>query len=118
MDNTKLLFPVLLLCDENGEYINFTEDEIVSALEEANDSDVRYFKPTDEEQSYFHRISARLISEVQDRHDKTVAPTIAYNKKKIENWANVQQEQLHVQLTDRDVRNALSQVDADSKDHE
>lgn len=40
-----------------------------------------------------------MISEVQDRHDKTVAPTIAYNKK-IENWANVQQEQLHVQLTD------------------
>ena len=89
-----------LLCDENGEYINFTEDEIVSALEEANDSDVRYFKPTDEEQSYFHRIYARLISEVQDQHDKTVAPTIAYNKKKIENWVDVQQEQLHVQLTD------------------
>ena len=43
---------------------------------------------------------ARLISEVQDQHDKTVAPTIAYNKKKIENWVNVQQEQLHVQLTD------------------
>lgn len=100
MDNTKLLFPVLLLCDENGEYINFTEDEIVSALEEANDSDVRYFKPTEEEQSYFHRIYTRLISEVQDQHDKTVAPTIAYNKKKIENWVNIQQEQLHVQLTD------------------
>ena len=99
MDNTKLLFPVLLLCNENGEYINFTEDEIVSALEEANDSDVRYFKPTEEEQSYFHRIYARLISEVQDQHDKTVAPTIAYNKK-IENWVNIQQEQLHVQLTD------------------
>lgn len=75
-------------------------NEIVSALEEANDSDVRYFKPTDEEQSYFHRIYARLISEVQDQHDKTVAPTIAYNKKKIENWVDVQQEQLHVQLTD------------------
>lgn len=69
-------------------------------MEEANDSDVRYFKPTDEEQSYFHRIYARLISEVQDQHDKTVAPTIAYNKKKIENWVDVQQEQLHVQLTD------------------
>lgn len=67
-----------MVCDENGEYINFTEDEIVSALEEANDSDVRYFKPTDEEQSYFHRIYARLISEVQDQHDKTVAPTIAF----------------------------------------
>lgn len=73
---------------------------LYSVREESNDSDVRYFKPTDEEQSYFHRIYARLISEVQDQHDKTVAPTIAYNKKKIENWVDVQQEQLHVQLTD------------------
>ena len=30
----------------------------------------------------------------------TIAPIIAYNQKKIENWVNVQQEQLHVQLTD------------------
>ena len=100
MDNSKLLFPVLLLCDENGEYINFTEDDIVSALEEADDSDVRYFKPTASEEAYYHRIYNRLISEVQDQHDKTVAPVIAYNKKKIENWINVQLEQLQVQLAD------------------
>ena len=55
---------------------------------------------TDEEQSYFRRIYDRLIAEVQEQHDKTVAPIIAYNQKKIENWVNVQQEQLHVQLTD------------------
>ena len=101
MDNTELLFPKFYYFVMKMVSISIlTEDEIVSALEEANDSDVRYFKPTEEEQSYFHRIYARLISEVQDQHDKTVAPTIAYNKKKIENWVNVQQEQLHVQLTD------------------
>ena len=100
MDNSKLLFPVLLLCDENGEYINFTEDDIVSALEEADDSDVRYFKPTASEEAYFRRIYDRLIAEVKEQHDKTVAPVIAYNKKKIENWINVQLEQLQVQLAD------------------
>lgn len=100
MDNAKLLFPVLLLCDENGEYINFTEDEIVSALEEADDSDVRYFKPTVSEEAYFGRIYDRLIAEVKEQHDKTVAPIIAYNKKKIENWIKVQTEQLQVQLDD------------------
>ena len=100
MDNTKLLFPVLLLCDENGDYINFSEDDIVSALEEADDSDVRYFKPTESEQAHFSLIYDRLISEVREQHEKTVAPIIAYNKKKIENWINVQLEQVQVQLAD------------------
>ncbi len=98
MDNTKLLFPVLLLCDESGEYIDFTEDDIVSALEEADDSDIRYFKPTEAEQANFNRIYNRLISEVKSQHDKAVTPVLAYNKRKIENWVDVQQEQLQVQL--------------------
>ena len=98
MDNTKLLFPVLLLCDENGEYIDFTEDDIVSALEDADDSDIRYFKPTEAEQANFNRIYNRLIGEAESQHDKAVAPVLAYNKRKIENWVNVQREQLQVQL--------------------
>lgn len=98
MDNTKLLFPVLLLCDENGEYIDFTEDDIVSALEDADDSDIRYFKPTEAEQANFNRIYNRLIGEAKSQHDKAVAPVLAYNKRKIENWVNVQREQLQVQL--------------------
>lgn len=100
MDNAKLLFPVLLLCDENGEYIDFTEDDIVSALEEADDSDVKYFKPTDVEMAYFERIYDRLIAEVTSQHDETVAPILAYNEKKIRNWATVQTEQLQVQKSE------------------
>ena len=41
-----------------------------------------------------------MIAEVKEQHDKTVAPVIAYNKKKIENWIDVQLEQLQVQLAD------------------
>lgn len=100
LDNSELLFPVLLLCDENGEYIDFSEDDIVSALEEANDEDVRFFNPTEEEKAKFARIYDRLTMEVQSQHDKTVAPVFAYNQKKIENWINVQMEQLQVQLGD------------------
>ena len=100
MDNAKFLFPVLLLCDENGEYINFSEDEIVSALEEADDSDIRFFTPTDAENTYFARIYDRLITEVREQHDKTVAPVIAYNTKKIENWINVQLAQTVLQLAE------------------
>lgn len=100
LDNTKLLFPVLLLCDENGEYINFSEDDIVSALEEADDEDVRFFNPSETEKAIFARIYDRLIAEIRTQHDKTVAPILAYNQRKIENWVAVQLEQLQVQLGD------------------
>lgn len=100
LDNTKLLFPVLLLCDENGEYINFSEDDIVSALEEADDEDVRFFNPSETEKAKFARIYDHLIAEVRTQHDKTVAPILAYNQRKIENWVAVQLEQLQVQLGD------------------
>lgn len=100
LDNTKLLFPVLLLCDENGEYINFSEDDIVSALEESDDEDVRFFNPSETEKAKFARIYDRLITEVRTQHDKTVAPILAYNQRKIENWVAVQLEQLQVQLGD------------------
>lgn len=100
MDNSKLLFPVLLLCDENGDYIDFTEDDIVSALEEADDSDVKYFQPTDVEIAYFEKIYDRLIAEVTSRHNETIAPILAYNEKKIHNWVKVQTEQLQVQLAE------------------
>lgn len=97
MDNTDLLFPVLLLCDEEGKYIDFSEDEIVSALAEADDSDVRFFKPTAEEMANFERIYIRLIDEVKSQHDAAVAPILTYNAKKIENWEEVQIEQMLVQ---------------------
>ena len=100
LDNTKLLFPVLLLCNENGEYINFSEDDIVSALEEADDEDVRFFNPSETEKAKFARIYDRLIAEVRTQHDKTVAPILSYNQRKIENWVAVQLEQLQVQLGD------------------
>lgn len=98
LDNTKLLFPVLLLCDEHGEYIDFTEEDIVTALETADDSEVKFFKPTAEELDSFRQIYERLITEVCDQHSKTIAPIIAYNNRKIHNWVEVQIEQLQVQI--------------------
>ena len=98
LDNSTLLFPVMLLCDEHGEYIDFTEDDIVAALEQADDSDVRFFKPTPAETANYEQIYNRLIAEVCTQHDTSVAPVIAYNERKIQNWVSVQLEQLQVQI--------------------
>ena len=49
-NGSDLLFPVLLLCDEHGNYVDFTEKEMVKALENTDDSDIHYFTPV----SYTH----------------------------------------------------------------
>ena len=92
-NNNEILFPVLLLCDENGEYIDFEEHEIVGALEKADDSDIRYFTPTSEEMVLYNRIHTQLTDEMLCRYQRSTEPIKQYHRKKIDNWVNIQYEQ-------------------------
>lgn len=96
-NNSKILFPVLLLCDENGEYIDFEEHDIVSAIEKADDQDIHFYKPSDKEMEYISKIYSQLTKEMLEQYKKQVAPVIAYNRSKVENWIKVQTEQLSFQ---------------------
>lgn len=96
----KMLFPVTLLCDENGHYIDFTEDDIVSTLECSDDSDIHYFTPTAEEEALFSRIYTQLTEEMLSRYNASVDPIKAYNKHKVENWLEIQAEQLNFEIED------------------
>ena len=96
-NNSKILFPVLLLCDENGEYIDFEEHDIVSAIEKADDQDIHFYKPSDKEMEYISKIYSQLTNEMLEQYKKRVAPIIAYNRSKVENWIKVQTEQLSFQ---------------------
>ena len=97
-NNNDLLFPVLLLCDHKGTYVDFEEDDLVPKLEKIDDSDVRYFTPTDEENALFQRTYQNLVSEMLDKLDRQSEPVREYNRRKIENWIRIQNEQLVVQL--------------------
>lgn len=96
-NNDELLFPVLFLCDCEGKCIDFGEPQIVKGLEKIDDSDVRYFRPTDEETELFQIIRRALLVEMLDKLDKQNKPMREYNKRKIENWIRIQSEQLVVQ---------------------
>lgn len=96
-NNVDILFPVLLLCDHEGKYVDFDEDELVPELEKIDDSTVRYFKPTDEENAMFQRTYQNLVSEMLDKLDRKSEPVREYNRRKIENWIRIQNEQLVVQ---------------------
>lgn len=98
--NGEMLFPVLLLCDEQGRYIDFTEDEIIGALESVDDGDVRYFKPTNEEMARYRDIYDSLLKEMLVKYQAASNPVIDYNRRKVENWADIQIEQLNIQIAD------------------
>ena len=93
-NNMQLLFPVLLLCDENGTYVDFDESELIPALEQVNNSDIRYFKPTELENEQYKKIYAQLIEKMLKRYQKQTEPLKTYNKRKLENWERIQMEQL------------------------
>lgn len=96
-NNADILFPVLLMCDHEGRYVDFEEDDLVPELEKIDDSDVRYFTPTDEENALFQRTYQNLVSEMLDKLDRQSEPVREYNQRKIENWIRIQNEQLVVQ---------------------
>lgn len=98
--NCQMLFPVLLLCDEQGRYIDFTEDDIIGALEAVDDEDVRYFKPTDEEMAQYRDIYDTLVQEMLAKYQASFKPVMDYNKRKVENWADIQREQLNIQIAE------------------
>lgn len=97
-NNTKLLFPVLLLCDENGEYIDFEERDLVKCIGAVDDKDISFYKPSDKEIQYIIKIHSRLTNEMLEQYKKSVAPIIAYNRTKVENWIKIQTEQLKFQI--------------------
>lgn len=97
-DNSNILFPVLLLCDENGKYIDFEEADLVQALEKAKDEDVKFFKPTEAEQERYAAIYKKLSDEMYEKYKASVEPIKAYNKKKLDNWYVIQIEQISFEL--------------------
>lgn len=96
-NNADQLFPVLLLCNHKGNYVDFDEKDLVPELEKIDDSTVCYFKPTDEENAMFQRIYANLYSEMLNKIERQMAPVRDYNQCKIENWISIQHEQLVIE---------------------
>ena len=107
-NNADLLFPVLLLCDEHGDYIDFDEEDLVAALEQIDDMDVKYFTPTDAEQKLYQKLYDDLTAEMLQKHLEQAKPIMEYNRRKIENWERIQMEQLVV--TYQEMNNEIEEL--------
>lgn len=99
-DNTKLLFPVLLVCDEQGRYVDFDEDDLLPSLEEIDDTEIFNYKLTEDEQKLVNGIYEKLLKEMMDKYNDKNQQYISYQRQKLENWAKVQEEQLMININD------------------
>ena len=116
-DQARQLFPVTLLCDENDDYIDFTESDLIGAIMRSEDSDIHYYSPTAEEHKRYAQIYDRLIGEMTARYERSIQPILDYNKQKLENWAEIRTDQLimEMQETAAEMR-ALNEQAAAAKD--
>ena len=99
-NQSKLLFPVLLVCDEDGNYIDFDENELLPEIEKIDDTEIFNYKLSDEEHAKILSIYDRLTAEMIAKYTAENAPLIAYQKHKINNWVEVQIEQLNIQIAE------------------
>lgn len=99
-NQSKLLFPVLLVCDEDGNYIDFDENELLPEIERVDDTEIFNYKLSDDEHAKILRIYDRLTAEMIAKYTAENEPLIAYQKHKIDNWVEVQIEQLNIQIAE------------------
>lgn len=99
-NGSKPLFPVMLLCDEQGQYVNFSEEEIMPALQEVDDYDIHYFKPTEQENKVMNDVYGRLLDEMKQKYIQQTGPIMEYNRRKVENWIEIRTDQLNLQMAE------------------
>ena len=97
-NNAQPIFPVLLLTTEEGEYVEFDEDDLLPELVKVEDEAIVNFKPTPEEVAIINKTYNRLIQEMVEKYNKQVGPIKAYNRQKMENWERIQQEQYLIDI--------------------
>lgn len=99
-NQSKMLFPVLLVVDEEGNYIDFSEDELLPEIEKIDDTEIFNHKLSDEENQKIDEIYERLTREMLAKYNADSEPIKAYQKHKIDNWVEVQIEQLNIQMAE------------------
>lgn len=105
-DNNRILFPVLLMTDEQGNYIEFDEDDLLPEIEKIEDEEVFNYNMTQEENALVNRTYWSLHDEMLKKYESQVQPIKDYNAHKIENWVQIRREQYAI-----DIQEIVSNID-------
>ena len=104
--------PILVACDDDGNYLDLTEREIIEELEKIPQEKLKWTSKSDYgTNKTYNKIAEELINKVNERFKKTKE----YNKKKVENWMEIQKDQLNLEISDKkDEIGGLRQLERES----
>lgn len=90
--------PILVACDDDGRYFDLTEKEIVDELLKIPQEKLKWTSKSDYGvNKTYHQIADDLTNKVNKRFKKLEE----YNTKKVNNWMEIQKEQLNLDIADK-----------------
>lgn len=89
-------------------------------LEDADDSDIKFFTPTPKDEENYRKIYDKLLLEMSKKYEDSVQPIKDYNKEKIDNWFKIQIDQISLKMQDlqKEIENLLIEESMSSNRYE
>ena len=105
---------------DDVDHFDFDEKDIVIAIEDADDSDIKFFTPTPKEEENYRKIYDKLLLEMSKKYEDSVQPIKDYNKEKIDNWFKIQIDQISLKMQDlqKEIENLLIEESMSSNRYE
>ena len=105
---------------DDVDHFDFDEKDIVTAIEDADDSDIKFFTPTPKEEENYRKIYDKLLLEMSKKYEDSVQPIKDYNKEKIDNWFKIQIDQISLKMQDlqKEIENLLIEEAMSSNKYE
>lgn len=93
-----LIEPILVACDDDGQYFDLSEKEIIDELLKIPQEDLQWTSKSDYGvNKTYNQIANDLTNKINKRFKKLEE----YNTKKVNNWMEIQKEQLNLDIADK-----------------
>lgn len=93
-----LVEPVLVACDDDGRYVDLSEKEIIEELNKIPQENLKWTAKSDYGvNKTYEQIQNDLTNKINSRFKELEQ----YNTKKVNNWMEIQKEQLNLEIDDR-----------------
>lgn len=90
--------PVLVACDDDGRYVDLSEKEIIEELNKIPQENLKWTAKSDYGvNKTYEQIQNDLTNKINSRFKELEQ----YNTKKVNNWMEIQKEQLNLEIDDR-----------------
>lgn len=93
-----LVEPVLVACDDDGRYVDLSEKEIIEELNKIPQENLKWTAKSD---YGVNKTYGQIQNDLTNKINRRFKEMEQYNTKKVNNWMEIQKEQLNLEIDDR-----------------